>query len=161
VKSGAAKFSDFGKPVRLLLLIFLPAFGMYFLWTVLNSKTYPIASVSTLQDEFLRAHHPLNAHRVSDIRVSSKFTTQAVYSDFSADIKPREIIDFYVHEYSSDGWRKKASEETADGRYIARLCKNDIDVVIETIETTREETRYYFGVDRHSGPREHTGCDSQ
>jgi hypothetical protein len=97
--------SRLSKPVRYFVFAAFVFFGVHFIWQTMHSEMYSLSSVSELQRQFLSVKIPDDARRVTDISVSSKITTQAVYADFVTRMSADQITNFFEKELTSDGWR--------------------------------------------------------
>ena len=153
--------SSLSKPVRWLLITSSAFFVMYFAWTALHTTVYSYSSVRQLREVFDGISPPPASHKIDAIHVSSKFTTQSVYENFSSPLTSDATNQYYAALLAAQGWKESESRATFGGGHYSKYCKGDMDVVVETIQPTSSQTQFLLSVNRENGLRESTGCGNR
>lgn len=154
----AVALSSLSKPVRWLLITASAFFMIYFAWTALHTTVYSYSSVSQLREAFDSISPPPASHKIDAIHISSKFTTQSVYENFSSPLTSDATDQYYAALLSAHGWKESESRATPGGGHYSKYCRGDMDVVVETTQPTSGQTQFLFSVNRENGLRESTGC---
>ena len=145
------------RPIEIAVALTVGVVGAYVVWSASQSRFYSADSVNELVTEFSKTAVPSGGNALENMHVSSKMTFQTVYADFRAPMSADELANYYTRVLGDRNWVVVEKRSAARGGRFLKFCKGDLNAVLETIDSSAIQTRYYFGIERSGEVRERTG----